>query len=380
MSRVTILYDGWPLVYQPNQPAALHLLALLEHHPADIPAAVALPGEPAFALPREVEVHRAAARLGDFELLAWEQRTLLQLAEALHARLVHRTMGGPALLGARKALISPAEFGAGGWFKNGARSRGSARRHGSLAARLRQAAIPGGMGRARGLVWPTDLPPLNMDVPVFSLPPVVPRVFWDAGPRQSSPQRLELPQAFILYHGPYAWRDLRRMLDAWSWAAGSIGEDFPLVVLGLNDAVQNSLRSLAQEYGLVGTVRALPALALDDLAAVYRGCSALLHAAPVAPWGGPLRLALACGKPVVGLEDRLSDALVGSAAYLVGKGDTWQANSRALGAALVTVMVEASVADSLAAQAYQRAVEWKTSDPANFTQHLRAVYQLLAVS
>lgn len=379
MGMISILYDGWPLVYQPNQPAALHLLALLEHHPADISATVALPGEPAFPLPEGVVVHKVVVRPGDFGLLTWEQRTLPQLAEALHARLVHRTMGGPALLGPRKALVSPAEFGAWMWFEGGVQRRRSWRWHGSPAERLREALIPGSMGRARGLLWPSDLPRLELEVPVFSLPPVVPGVFWKDRSSQSSLHRLDLPEAFVLYHGPHAPRDLRALLSAWSWAAGSIGEDYPLVVLGLDSAGQASLQTLAREYGLVETVRALPILPLGDLAAVYYDCSALLHPLVVSPWGGPLHLALACGKPVVGLEDRLSDSLAGPAAYLVSKGDSWQAYCRALGAALVTVVVEASVADSLVDQARQRAAGWKTDDPAHFTQHLRAVYQLLAV-
>jgi glycosyltransferase involved in cell wall biosynthesis len=379
MPKTFILYDGWPLVYQPNQPAAMHLHALLEHHPTDISAGLALPGEPAFPLPADLVVHKVAASPGDLSLLTWEQRTFPQLAEALHARLVHRTLGGPALLGARKTLVSPAEFGAGAWFEKDGQPREPWRRHASLVGRVREALISGGMERARGLLWPTDLPPLTLDVPVFSLPTVVPGAFWKAQTGHLSPQHLDLPEAFVLYQGPLAQRDLRRLLDAWSWAAASIGDLCPLVVLGVDGEVRAFLENLTQEYGLVGTVRTLSILPLGDLAIVYNCCSALLHPLAVSPWGGPLHLALACGKPIVGVEDRLSSALAGPAAYLIPNGDSWTADCRALGAALVTVVVEASVANSLADQARQRAAGWKTADPLQFSQHLRAVYQLLAV-
>jgi len=40
-----ILYDGWSLLYEPNAPAALHLLALLASLPSEVEAHLALPGE-----------------------------------------------------------------------------------------------------------------------------------------------------------------------------------------------------------------------------------------------------------------------------------------------------------------------------------------------
>ena len=42
MTPTRVLYDGWTLVRQPNHPAALHLLALLENLPADVQANLAL--------------------------------------------------------------------------------------------------------------------------------------------------------------------------------------------------------------------------------------------------------------------------------------------------------------------------------------------------
>jgi glycosyltransferase involved in cell wall biosynthesis len=67
-----------------------------------------------------------------------------------------------------------------------------------------------------------------------------------------------------------------------------------------------------------------------------------------------LRLALASGRPVVAADHPLADALVGPAAYLAPAGD-----SRALGAGLITVLVEEDLAGRLSQAARQRAASWR---------------------
>ena len=100
---------------------------------------------------------------------------------------------------------------------------------------------------------------------------------------------------------------------------------------------------------------------------IYQGCSALFHPAPLSPWGGAVSWALACGKPVVAAESALTDALVGPAAYLAPLDD-----ARALGAALITVLVEEEVAEKLSLAAQKQAAGWHS--PA-FGQELLAAYQ-----
>ncbi len=41
-----------------------------------------------------------------------------------------------------------------------------------------------------------------------------------------------LPETFILYHGPYDSSTVERLLSAWTWGAGALGELYPLVLLG----------------------------------------------------------------------------------------------------------------------------------------------------
>jgi hypothetical protein len=256
-----------------------------------------------------------------------------------------------------------------------------------LAARLREALSQGGLQRARGLLWPADLPVPETGLPVWSLPPVIPPEFIPpyqqpaAALAEGGPPLLDLPETYILYHGPNAAADLRRLLDAWSWAAGSLGDYYPLLVVGLDEESRQTLAALLSEYGLVETVRALPELPLTGLASLYAGSAAVFHPAGVSPWGGSLRLALACARPVVALETSLADALVGPAAYLVPLTEDRKAGSRSLGAALITVIVEESVSEGLISAARQRAAGWANPDQekAFASALLQAYYEILAV-
>jgi glycosyltransferase involved in cell wall biosynthesis len=115
--------------------------------------------------------------------------------------------------------------------------------------------------------------------------------------------------------------------------AGSVGENYPLLILGLDEAGRQHLSGLLPDYDLLECVHALPLVSPFSIPWLYWKCSVLFHPATIAPWGNPLRNALTFGKPVVAGETALSDALVGPAAYLVALE-----RPRELGAALLTVI------------------------------------------
>jgi glycosyltransferase involved in cell wall biosynthesis len=292
--------------------------------------------------------------------LRWEQRTLPGLAARTNADLIHVAGGGPALLGSIRTLFSPADFSGEVML---AQERGA---RPGFASRLSQAFAQGGMMRTKSLLWPNDLPQPEVQAPVHLLPPAVHPIFQPepSTPGSSQPfvdqlSALNLPETYLLYHGLGNEQTLRRLLDAWSWAAGPIGEYYPLVLAGLDRPAQDRLAALLAEYQLTGTARALPPLSLTALAGVYRGCSGLFHPAESSPWGDPIRMALACSKPVVGLETARSAALAGPAGYLISVNQPYPAICRALGAALITVIVEASLTDELSQAARERSASWQ---------------------
>ena len=374
MHTLRIIYDGWPLVRQPLGPAALHLLALLAYLPPEVQPVVALPASPPGWL-KDTPTHVHPTPDTDFAHLEWEQLRLPQLARALDASLLHLTTPAAPLFGPPISVISPGSFNE----LHRKRERPALKDPKPLNARLRESLARGGLSRARGIFWPSGLPSPDLPAPIFFLPQVVhPSFIPTPGPGgevsdNNSPsaggglQAVDLPETYVLYHGPTSAFWLERTLQAWSWAASSIGEYHPLLLLGLDDQGRGILVELEAKFNVSGSVRALPSLSPGDLPALYRGCSALFHPTPLSPWGGPVNSALVCGKPVVAAESTLADALVGPAAYLAPLDD-----ARALGAALITVLVEEEVAEKLSLAALQQAAGWHS--PA-FGQELLAAYQ-----
>ncbi len=361
-----VLYDGWPLAYQPCDPAALHLLTLLALHPPGIQPVLALPAPSLNPVPEGVTVLLRPFADTPVNRLRWEQRILPRMAADSASRLLHLTAGAASLWGRVPSVVSPTAFSEAGLLPV------QERRVAGWAARLRQAAGLGGLARTSLLLWPSDLPPPETETPCRLLPGAVHPCFRRADDAAGQSEErfrllagLDLPETYILYHGPAADEDLRRLLSAWSWAAGPIGEYYPLMIVGV---AGRRVEELQNEFELRGSVRSVPDLPVASLAALYQGCSLLFHPAPLPAWGDPLRMALACGKPVVALESRRSAALVGPAAYLA----PLDPGGRSLGAALLSVIVDESLYTRLGEAAQLRA---ETLDSQAFTIELGKIYR-----
>lgn len=363
-----VLYDGWALTRQPNGHAALHLLTMLELHPPDFQALVALPAPPMHPLPETVEILQQPMADTPTNRLRWEQHILPRMAVERCAHLLHQTAGSPPLWSKVPCLVSPAAFSQHGLFEE---SRGL---RSTWVERLRQAAGWGGLARNATLLWPEDLPPIELDSPTRMLPGVVHPLFQPAedgaGGAQERFRSLTgkaLPETYILYYGPAGEADFERLFSAWSWAAGPIGEYYPLVLAG---SAGHSAVILTEKNSLAGSVRLLPELPVAALAALYQGSSLLFHPAEVPAWGDPVRMALACGKPVVALDTPRCAALVGPAAYLAPYDDS----GRALGAALLSVVVEESLSASLGEAALRRTAN---VDSRLYTAALENIYRAM---
>lgn len=358
VAKVRVLYDGWPLVYRPDSPAALHLVDLLRRRPREVEALAALPGEPVFPLPEGVEglLHplpdHASARL------AWEQRILPGFLRQTAAGLLHSAARRPPLFSSRRVLLSLEEC------------CGCEQKPSGLAGRLGEAMAVGGLARGLQALWPEDLPDPEMGFrgKVLRIPPGVPEEFRDRAKGSGLP---DLPGSFVLYHGPGSAQSLSALFSAWSWVIPGLGDSCPLLIAGLSRESREIASALISEYGLSGTVILLPVLGVGRLAAVYRASDAVFHPAASTPWAGAVRLALACGKPLVALEDSISSVMTGPAAYLIPASARPGETSRLLGAALLSVLVEEELSAALAAAAALRSAAWS---PPDFSSRLGAAY------
>lgn len=354
-----ILYDGWPLVHASDSPAALHLHTLLALAPEGTESLVALSTEPpadhsadsslsADQGPRPI--YQAKADLG-----VWQQQTLPRLAEEHGAALIHTTQPAASLFGRIPTLVSPSNYG----------SLPAAEQQ--PISRLKRAMGRGGLARACTL-WPQDLPAPPLPGRLSPLPPVAHPAFKPAA--SDAPHGLELPDTYVLYHGPGEPRILLNLLESWTWAAASIGELYPLVLLGLEEGDKRFVEGELPKFHVEEHVQLLPRAHPSHLPAIYQRAAALAQPGPPAAWGDPIRHALACARPIVAFKSPPIEALVGQAGYLVEHGDL-----RAFGAAVITVVVDDEVRAGLESAAQKRSARWETGA---FQSALDNLYQQAA--
>jgi glycosyltransferase involved in cell wall biosynthesis len=367
-----VLYNGWPLAHHPNSPAALHLLTLVSQELPAIEPVVALPAEPVFPLPANVEIIQD--RIGETTAarLAWEQHRLLRLAARTRADLIHVVGEGPPVRGKTPVLFSPTRCG---WESRSLPGDESIPIRPGLVDRLRSALAEGGQARVRAWLWPADLPPPETRSAVVQLPPAVhPAFIGQSAHLPGFPD--DFPEEAVIFHSDGRLASLHEALAAWVWASGPVGQYSPLLLVGLTTAERQAVESYRAQFAAhpafsTHTIQVAPPLPVESLAALYRGCAAVLHPQPISPWDGPARLALACGVPLVAYENPYSDALVGRAAYLVPENLPPAESRRRLGAALITVVVEESLAEKLKIAAGEQTAGWQM----DFNRQLSELYR-----
>jgi hypothetical protein len=360
MSLLHVLYDGWPFCFAPNSPASLHLLAILASLPENIHPVIAFPQPPPAWAPASIQTH--IEQILPATQLEWEQRTLPGLQREIGASLLHLTTETASLWNNRATIISP----------TGSRKVQQLRADGmprsGLITRLRAALAAGGTARAH-ILWPQDLAPRPG---ALSLPPAVHPSFTPRIESEVHIPGIEIPEAYVLYHGPGDMASIRRALEAWTWAAGPLGESYPLVLLGLNERSQREAELLADSLHVRDTVVALPPIPPGWVAPLYQLAAVVFPPAEVPPWGGSIRHALACGRPVVATETERTSAIVGPAAILVDPADT-----RRLGASVIGVIVKEELSVRLEEASRVRSAGWRNE---KWGADLASAYQQVLAS
>lgn len=339
--QIRVFYDGWPLVHDPLSAAAWHLRTLLALNPKAIQSIVALPTEPGIT-----RAETEAVYYHTHDRATWEQRILPRLAEEHRANLIHTTSLAASLLGKIPNLVSPAE--------KETKDRG----------RLGEALGRGGLARAT-ILWPDDLPKAKLPGEVRLLPPVVHPEFAVGNVNRLS--NADLPDEFLLVQGRLDEREMLQLLESWTWAAASIGEFYPLVFAGLNASVRNFLMARLPEFHVQDSVRVLNDVLAQDMPNIFRASTAIVLLGEPPPWGNAVRHALTSGKAIVAHREPNTEAIVGSAAYLIAPGDL-----RGLGAAMITVVVDEKARENLEESAQQRTARWSAG---KFKERLLKVYE-----
>lgn len=371
-----VLYDGWHLAHAPGSPAAIHLLEILEALPGPVEAWVALPitgppGEiralfhgikvifedgdgadlPPDAAPRAVFPFLYPTPNTPRGRLFWSQWVLPWIGRQVAARLLHSFSWQLPLFTTLPCVTSPVElFGAA---------------PGGFWGRLHESFGRGGLAGAQAVLWPEDLPAPQLSAPVALLPARVHSSFFSPQPAPNG-----LPESYVLFPGAPGVTatadELALAAAAWSWASAGLGEDWALLSSGMETTAVERLRQLCQQAGAQTTVLGINYTSPQELAALFQGAGAVLLTGLVRPWGDAYLQALAAARSLAAGENLATDSRCGPAGYLAPMDD-----ARALGAALLTPLVEEPVAEQLAAAAAQRVCDWESDA---FGERLAGVY------
>ncbi len=180
-------------------------------------------------------------------------------------------------------------------------------------------------------------------------------------------QKYGLPDGYVLYLGGFdARKNVRALLSAWTWAANSVGEAYPLVLGGQLPAPDGRLfedyPALARQLAVADSVKFIGHVDEADKPALYRGALAFVFPSRYEGFGLPPLEAMACGVPVITGNGGSLPEVVGSAGYVIPPSDT-----RSLGAAILTCVVEPSVADNLRQRGLEQAKQFSWEKTARAT-------------
>lgn len=349
--------NGWFL--EPTHTgSSQYLHGLLAHLPAAAPElelhviAPAALGE-APKLPDGIHLHDAGTGRGHVSKLLFEQLHFPRAAQRLNARLMHVPYWAPPLRAALPFVLTvhdlipmlvPAERG-------GLLAR--------LYTALAAAATPGAAqivadshSSAHDIlrllrVAENKLHTVQLAAGVQFTP--VPQLH-DAAARA----RYALPESYVLYLGGFQPRkNVGALISAWTWAHGPVGDQYPLVIAGALPA-HSTLQQDAQSLDVAESVRFIGAVREQDKPAIYRGATCLVYPSLYEGFGLPPLEAMACGVPVITSNSSALGEVVGDAAYLVADPH----DARQLGAAIISLVVDGSLADDLRARGLKQAAKF----------------------
>ncbi len=200
---------------------------------------------------------------------------------------------------------------------------------------------------------------------VTAIPLAVESRFTPAVPEedmQRVQERYQLPESYVFYLGSFdARKNAETLFQVYTWCAGTIGQDFPLLVTGTPDtpafASDGKLMTLGQMVNELGLdaeeVRFIGRPPEEDKPALYAGARCFLYTSTYEGFGLPALEAMACGTPVVGSDASSIPEVVGNAGMLVNPFD-----ARAMAGALIGVCTEDTLYQRLRERALLRSAQF----------------------
>jgi glycosyltransferase involved in cell wall biosynthesis len=254
-----------------------------------------------------------------------------------------------------------------------------------LKARLYTALVSAGARAADHVITDSEASKADIVEHLGISPECVSAIYLAAGPEYTPEanflvemairEKYSLPESYVLYLGGYEiHKNVVTLLEAFTFVAQALGEDYPLVLAGSKPEKASSrfpdYESLIDRLGLAENVIWAGYIEEADKPAVYRGASTFVFLSRNEGFGLPPLEAMACGVPVVTSSASSLPEVVGDAGFGLDPDD-----ARQIGGSIIATIVQKELAAEMKEKGLKRAAEFSWEQTA--TQTL-LVYDSLA--
>jgi len=241
---------------------------------------------------------------------------------------------------------------------------------GRLVARLYTSLVTAGARGAAHLITDSDfsrdelldrideiLPERVTTIPLAAPPEMHPKLNADCDP--CIRDKYKLPDSYALYLGSFDVRkNIRALLAAYTYVQSALGDEYPLVLAGRRPARWGTQRfpdlpGEIDKLELNDVVRWIGPVAEGDKAGVYRLARVAILPSRYEGFGLGVLEAMACVTPVIAADSTSIPEVAGYAAYLVDPAD-----ARAIGGAIIAVLIQDPLHDQLQNQGLARATQY----------------------
>ncbi len=180
-------------------------------------------------------------------------------------------------------------------------------------------------------------------------------------------RKYNLPDNFVLYLGGFdARKQVNQLLLAWTYVQQAEGENVQLVIGGREpqwgSPMFPDLRKYAADLDINESIRWIGYVDEADKPSLYRLAKVFVFPSRYEGFGLPVLEAMASGTPVVANDVSSIPEIVGDGAYLVPSGD-----SRKMAGAILALLLQESLRDSLINQGLARATHFSWRKTAKAT-------------
>ena len=171
-------------------------------------------------------------------------------------------------------------------------------------------------------------------------------------------KKYDLPEFYVLYLGGYeAHKNILNLLQAYTYVAKALGEEYPLVLAGKKPpAVSDTYPDydgMIERAGLSKYVRWIGYVDEEDKPLLYRNAEVFVFPSRREGFGLPPLEAMACGTPVVASDSGSLPEIVGPAGFAIDPDD-----ARNMAGAIIAIIMQEPLAADLRRQGLDQAAKF----------------------